>query len=29
MERILKEMEERLVIGGNVLEEKEREQAQQ
>lgn len=27
MERILREMEERLVIGGNVLEEKEREQA--
>lgn len=27
MERILKEMEERLVIGGNALEEKEREQA--
>jgi hypothetical protein len=25
MERILKEMEERLVIGGNALEEKERE----
>jgi hypothetical protein len=28
MERILKEMEERLVIGGNVLEDREREQAQ-
>jgi hypothetical protein len=25
MERVLKEMEERLVIGGNVLEEKEKE----
>jgi hypothetical protein len=28
MERVLKEMEERLVMGGNVLEEKEREQSQ-
>ena len=27
LERILAEMEERMVIGGNVLEEKEREQA--
>jgi hypothetical protein len=25
MERVLKEMEERLVVGGNVLEEKEKE----
>jgi len=29
MEIILKEMEERMLMGGHVLEEKEREQAQQ
>jgi len=27
MEKLLKEMEERMIMGGNVLEEKEKEQA--